>query len=1482
MRDDYPTVWVDNTAPEATADADALTEEVETVYDPSPERNGAVQLFGRTESEGDDDRVKFWVKRARDLNMEESYWAPDEGIDDSDINPDWTRPFVFDWDLNVAQMPDDSTTPPLPVGEEFHVVAVGEDFLGNAEDVTDVFADGRYVTMEIVDNVGPVPTITWVQRETGDEATITYPHLMDAVYARDFAQLHAELLNADMDAEKVEFMFMPQGGTEPTLIDADIHWSADTPFAWDIYSWDLSALAPGNYLVWARGWDDVGNYVDGPQFLLVVDYSAPEFATITPYDGMMECPHECEFDGDGGPYDSECYELIFTTTDVDIWDEAIAWEWKRAQDPDDDGNWTVIDTDILFDADTGAYAGVWNMYGLADGLYDVRLTVLDVSGNETQTIVARNVVWDDTDPDVNVTRVDVAGVQIYPALEPVDISVGDVITLTATAHDDESILPDSFETGITSMLFEARRMTGDMSWYELGVWTAPDETIFTEVTYSLDWNTTGLREGTYEVRAWADDALCNFGWSGAIELGIFDIEPPRARICGFQPWRDTHGDDRENFVDIYGCAYSDNAIWEVQFQYSEDEGETWIPIGISREGDDDGWMDTENCDLWYTTMTIDGFGVGAQFLLRGLAMDSDYNQDENPPTLLVEVIENMYGQLELVPVGDLDLVGEPVIEYRSDEDGDCYMLVTVETADAAIEPQVLMISPASEMQYPSSAYQFCVEMVRMVDNPLMWRGIFDMPYGDDEDCGRYTVFANALSDENTLDMAFTHQWTWEVTDDLGSNGVMSVPGYLSADDETYLYAHVEVPPGNDMSDYCFLIAPAWTPQVSDEETYYIVPLERTTYHLGFACDYDYADHGFYSMVTIEYDEAALLAACGGDEEAAAAKEPYLTVRRHYYDYDDNWSGEYIHQISVDTENNTVSFLVQEWDYDMTEFAIFAPKWNGPVVVRSFDPQSPYDGRWNYTDRDPVIVIDLNGFGNETEYVEEDSIELWIDGNLVATDEWIQGEDDGADFVIEEKNYDETLYQLIYTHAPTSTWWLREGWHTLSVRYQVYDDEDFGYIELPENAPGARFYVDTTAPMVQLYSGWTNDPILNNTNGYDLSGWMNPDSEHDMLTAYMYDEGAGVLVCPTDLGDEGDLQGIKYDLWLVQADRPDVLDEYFDPLEEIEHRLLLHTGTCTELEPYLYPPLVGEDSYAPGDTLFVPLPIVAGGRHHDIQDGDIIEVVFYTMKHVENDPTIHCEAGLILMPGQDGTAPDTLGSVYVDCYIDPDGRQHVYDQGILDWAGNAGAEYVEARFVVDKSAPSVELVTPAGGQVEPGEQFCFEVAVSDAGAGVDDASVRLVASDGTEIEVTEFALDDETLTGCVEGGLDTGNYTLVVEAGDLAGNTAQINVPITVQAAILAVGDAHLVPNPFNPNEYEADICFNLSRAANVTVTIFDFAGEEVSTFSRDLGADSHKLPWNATSGNGVQLANGAYLIRIEAQDGTGTKAATVKAVVWRE
>jgi hypothetical protein len=409
--------------------------------------------------------------------------------------------------------------------------------------------------------------------------------------------------------------------------------------------------------------------------------------------------------------------------------------------------------------------------------------------------------------------------------------------------------------------------------------------------------------------------------------------------------------------------------------------------------------------------------------------------------------------------------------------------------------------------------------------------------------------------------------------------------------------------------------------------------------------------------------------------------------------------------------------------------------------------------------------------------------------------------------------------------------------------------------------------------MEFWSGWVDNPTLHNSGAYDIAGYLNPDNEHEMLTVAVYDAGLGALVCPTVVGPDGEdegLFGMKYDLWLVHYE-----DDQRE-IDEIEERILLHAGTCDEL--YLSPPLLADSgAYVPDDTLMVGLPIIAGG--HNITDGDILEVVLYSEKHMEDwDELGGCHAEVVLI-GDDSVW------VYVDCWFDYDLRVHVYDQGWMDWAGNVGSEYLEQRFVVDMTPPEVTLITPAGGVTTPSGEFCFEAKLSDSGAGVGSASAVLIDSHGEEIELaSEPVVTDGKITGCVEGGLDMGTYTLLVTATDTAGNSATLELLITVQSATLALSNAHIAPNPFNPSDIAGTIHFNLSRQADITIKAYDFAGEYVGTvvYGKTGVIGANQFPWEGRAPDGTALANGAYLIRVEAYDGSARKAATIKAVIWRE
>lgn len=1613
-------VTVDNTAPMGTPDADAMTEEVESDYG-EIERNGALQLFARSDTEVADDTITFYYKRSRDLNTGDEWEMVDNdwGVDDNDMNPDDTRPYVFDWDLNKMDEP-------LVVGESYDVAVATTDIVGNGETHIDAFDDERFVTFTVTDTQAPCATITEIARETGDTDPIVWPHLYDMIYARDLDYVEASVLDYAPDAIRVEFMYAPEGGTTPTLIDADLTEVA--PYTWRISNWDLSALEPGvTYDVFAVAYDDIGNYdfdeetgrpTCGPAFKLVFDNTPPSFEADLSH--LTECPQEgfgfttypvCWQHGEDevpdehtGPSLQECgrvtpygyagaaegatyeidimgngnvgvatfryrvdggewsatmatggnvllgdgvyvaftdgnsapsftddmdftfdtlghvYDLVFTSTDVDIDRDRIYWEYKLSAEPDGDEYWTFdrMNPIVLYDGETQQYSTTWETNGLS-GAYDLRLTVYDMAGNRHTMVMAEAVVIDSENPEIDITNIvihDPAGGE-DTVIDPadfgtvIDVTPGDVLELWVTANDDDEMLPEAIETGVSRVIFEVFN-AGDTAWRELGMWQAPDETeVPLEVTASQQWNTSGLMEGDYLLRAWAEDERCNLTASGTVMVSVTDHMPPRARIAAFDPWQEDHGDDLTTYCDIYAIAYSDASITQVQFQYLE--GDEWIPIGIADDYEPDcgDSPDEGRGDLWYTTIDLGMFDVGQTITFRAIASDEVPNQDENPPTIDATIVLYDDGSLNLEPTG-----GEVVTDMEMVmEGGDTptEVIVTVEMADEIQHPHVMFTKPMPASLGGGACW---IEMTRHIDNGTMWSGTMDI---DESDCGKFEVFANGLTTENTIDMAMGHVWTWEVTNELGSNGVAMVPGYMNMDTEEetdYLYATGMIPSGtgNDW-DSCFTLFPSPAPMMNVDQERFLTLIDRTCYYIGMPDEYnDDIGPGYWPVLTIDYDEAALEAAMGDEWDA---KEPYLTVR--VWDADDGeWQGEDISHISVDTDANQVSFTVQTIDYDSPFYAVFAPAAEAPVVVESFTPSSVKYGRWDWTDADPVITAMLYAGG--VEHIDPATIELWIDGQLYASvldwtaaddyETWTRG---NGILEVNQANPDGTIWEVIYRHSFRQEDWLQEADnpHTLNIMYKHEDGLD-EWIELLDDAPGAVFYVDETAPLVEFHGGWVGNPLLANVTGY-----MNPAQSNDMLTIKLFDSGSGIYVrpdhpewvwdcdctdsidptpwdaqhpgveCDTPAGDYGCWVevdwSIKYDLWLVEHESWDGIDYEDDQsdIDEIEERVLLHQGTADELIPYMTPPLYSIDpeveTYTPEDTLYVRLPVVGGGN---ITDGDILEVALYTSKHVDQS---HGGDDWYEHTGVDTVwVDDHFIYIYNEWYDTHSQELHVYDSGVLDYTWNMGSDYVEQRFIVDMTAPEVTLLSPTGGHAEPGESFTFKVAVDD-GAGLGEVTAVLKGPGGEEIEIDDLTIENGMITGTVEDGLALGNYTIEVSVADMVGNTAVVTIPVTTESRTLALTETYIYPNPFNPSEGDATLHLNLSKTADLTFKVYDFAGEYVATLDPMTGASGPvNVAWAGQASDGTPLANGAYMIRVMADDGTAKKSAVIKAVIWRE
>lgn len=104
-----------------------------------------------------------------------------------------------------------------------------------------------------------------------------------------------------------------------------------------------------------------------------------------------------------------------------------------------------------------------------------------------------------------------------------------------------------------------------------------------------------------------------------------------------------------------------------------------------------------------------------------------------------------------------------------------------------------------------------------------------------------------------------------------------------------------------------------------------------------------------------------------------------------------------------------------------------------------------------------------------------------------------------------------------------------------------------------------------------------------------------------------------------------------------------------------------------------------------------------------------------------------------------------------------------------------------------------------------------------------------------------------------------------------------------QFDILEISGAEVHPNPVNPAVANAVIAFDLSKAAEVEVTAYDWAGEYVDTIFRgSKAAGPNTVEWGGQTEDGRKLGNGVYLIRIVASTSARRESTVLKAVVWNE
>ncbi len=206
--------------------------------------------------------------------------------------------------------------------------------------------------------------------------------------------------------------------------------------------------------------------------------------------------------------------------------------------------------------------------------------------------------------------------------------------------------------------------------------------------------------------------------------------------------------------------------------------------------------------------------------------------------------------------------------------------------------------------------------------------------------------------------------------------------------------------------------------------------------------------------------------------------------------------------------------------------------------------------------------------------------------------------------------------------------------------------------------------------------------------------------------------------------------------------------------------------------------------------------------------------------------------------------------------------------------------ITRTFTVDRTPASLKKVLCGNQDVGNGDRITSRrvtFVFYDRTSGVKVGSIR-VEVNGKSVEGSASVNQETVFYTCDLGTSGRAEVRVFVE--DVAGNEANYNLELLVDTS-----PTHEIVNalPF-PNPAKDKVCITYvlgDEASRVDIKIFDVSGRKVAVLKGGTSVGYNQAWWDLTNAFGRDVANGIYIVKIEAVFGNERKVAKTKVLVMK-